>query len=148
MPMLMTTTPPDSRSAPDLPAPPVRPDRSDRLPRWAVAAGIASLPLLIPPGPANSAPADVVILPAIVVTLLWAGTTRQRLKFPYVIGVGTMVAAGAVAAIFGTYPHEGALSVIQDIFLLAWGTTVANVGRTDAAAGFLMRAWCVSGSAW
>jgi hypothetical protein len=27
-------------------------------------------------------------------------------------------------------------------------TTVANVGRTGPAAGFLVRAWCVTGSAW
>jgi len=146
--MLMTTTPLPSRPAPDLPAPPARPDRSDRFPRWMVAAAIGSLPLLIPPGPGNTAPADVVILAAIAVTLLWAGSTRQRVKFPYVVGVGTMVIAGCVAALFGRYPHEGALALIIDIFLLSWGITVANVGRTDAAARFLVRAWCVTGSLW
>lgn len=113
-----------------------------------VAAAIASLPLLTPPGPANSAPADVVILVAIVTTLLWAGLTRQRLKFPYVVGVGTMVIAGCLAAIFGEYPHVGALAVTQDLFLLAWAATVANVGGTDASAGFLVRVWCVTGSLW
>lgn len=146
--MLMTTTPLASRPAPDLPAPPARPDRSDRLPRWMVAAAIAGLPLLIPPGPGNTAPADAVILAAIAATMLWAGTTRQLLRFPYVVGVGTMVVAGCVAAVFGRYPHEGALALIIDIFLLSWGITVANVGRTDAAARFLVRAWCVTGSLW
>lgn len=146
--MLMTTTPLASRPAPDPPAPSARPDRSDRLPRWMVAAAIASLPLLIPPGPGNTAPADVVILAAIAATLLWAGTTRQLLRFPYLVGVGTMIAAGCVAAVFSPYPHEGALALIIDIFLLSWGITVANVGRTDAAARFLVRAWCLTGSLW
>lgn len=146
--MLMTTTPPDSRPAPGLTPSPVRPDHSDRLPLWAVAAGIASLPLLIPPGPANTAPADMVILAAIAAVLLWAGSTRQRLKLPYLAGVGTMVVAGAVAATFGAYPHAGFLALTQDIFLLTWCATVANVGRTGAEARFLVRAWCVTGSLW
>jgi hypothetical protein len=146
--MLMSSTRLDSRPAPDLPGPPMRPDRSDRLARWAVATAIASLPLLIPPGPSNTAPADVFILIAIGATLLWAGSTRQRVKFPYLVGVGTMVVAGSVAAVFGKYPHEGSLALIIDIFLLVWGTTLANVGRTDAAARFLMRVWCVTGSLW
>ncbi len=146
--MLMTTTSLDSRPTPDLPAPPAQPDHSDRLPRWAAAAAIGSLPLLIPPGPANTAPADVVILAAVSASLLWAASTRQRLRFPYVVGIGTMVVAGCVAAVFGNYPHEGAIAVIIDLFLLAWATTVANVGRTDAAAAFLVRAWCVTGSCW
>jgi len=132
----------------DLPVPPTRPDHGDRLPRWAVAAAIASLPLLIPPGPANTTPADVVICVAIAVTLLWAASTRQRLRFPYIIGVGTMIIAGSLAAMLGKYPHEGAIALVIDIFLLSWGTVVANVGRTDAAAAFLVRAWCVTGSLW
>lgn len=147
--MLMTPTRPTARPAPpDLPEPPLRPDRSDRLPRWAVAAGIASLPLLIPPGPGNSAPADMVIFFAIAVALLWAASTRQRLRIPYVAGVSTMVAAGALAAAFGGFPHEAVLTLFQDFFLLAWGATIANVARTDMAARFLVRAWCVTGSLW
>ena len=146
--MLTTITRPDPRSALDLPAPPARPDHGDRLPRWAVAAAIASLPLLVPPGPANTAPADLFILVALGVTLLWAASTRQRLQFPYVIGVGTMVTAGCLAALLGSYPHEGAIAVVIDIFLLGWATVVANVGRTEAAIAFLVRAWCVSGSLW
>lgn len=148
MPMLMTPTRPAARPAPVLTEPPVRPERSDRLPRWAVAAAIASLPLLIPPGPGNSAPADVVIFFAIAATLLWAASTRQRLKIPYVAGMTTMIIAGALAAIFGHYPHIAILTLFQDFFLLGWGATLANVARTDAAARFLVRAWGVSGSLW
>ena len=146
--MLETMPRPDSRPAQDLPALPERRDRGDRVARWAVAAAIGSLPWLVPAGPANSAPADAVMFVAIVVTLLWAASTRQRLKFPYVIGVGVMVIAGCLAALLGKYPHEGAGAVVIDVFLLCWATVVANVGRTDAAAAFLVRAWCVTGSLW
>ena len=97
---------------------------------------------------ANTAPADVFIVVAIAATLLWAGSTRQRLKFPYVVGVGTMVVAGCVAALFGKYPHEGASPSSSTSSCSPGPPRVANVGRTDAAAGFLVRAWCVTGSIW
>lgn len=146
--MLETMPRPDSRPAQDLPALPERRDTDDRAVRWAVAAAIGSLPWLVPAGPANTAPADAVIFVAIVVTLLWAATTRQRLKFPYLIGVGVMVIAGCLAALLGRYPHEGGIALAIDIFLLGWAFTVANVGRTETAAAFLVRAWCVTGSLW
>jgi hypothetical protein len=146
--MLTTTARPESRPASDLPVSPEPPRHSDRLARWAAAAAIAGLPLLTPQGPANTAPADAFILVAIAATLLWAGSTSQRLKFPYIAGIGTMAIAGILAALLGNYPHAGGLAIVIDIFLLGWGTTVANVGRTGVAAGFLVRAWCVTGSVW
>jgi hypothetical protein len=146
--MVTTTQPRESRPAPVLPAPPAQPEPATRPPVWPVAIAIASLAVLAPHGPSNTAPADVFMLIAIVSTLLWAGRTGQRLRFPYVIGVGTMVIAGGLAALFGHYPHEGLTAITIDIFLLCWVTTVANVGRTEAAAAFLLRAWCVAGSLW
>lgn len=146
--MLMTATPLDSRPAPVPPAPEARHASNDRIPRWAVAIAIAALPLLTPQGPANTAPVDVFILIAIAATLLWAGSSRQPLRFPYVTGIGTIVVAGCLAALIGSYPHRGILTIVVDLFLLAWTITVANVGRTGAACGFLVRAWCVTGSAW
>lgn len=146
---MLTITPP--LQAPTVPDPPVLAvprDRSDRFPQWAVAAAIAALPLLTPQGPANTAPVDPFILIAVTATLLWAGLSHPTLKFPYVAGMGTMIVAGCLAALFGHYPHAGLLAIIIDFFLLAWGMTVANVGRTGAAAGFVLRAWCVTGSIW
>ena len=146
--MLMTATPLDSRPGPVAPAPEARSASDDRIPRWAAAIAIAALPLLTPQGPANTAPVDVFIVIAIGATLLWAGSSRQPLRFPYVIGIGIMVIAGCLAALFGKYPYAGILTIVIDLFLLAWTTTVANVGRTGTAGAFLVRAWCVTGSAW
>ena len=61
------------------------------------------------------------IVIAIGATLLWAGSTRQPLKFPYVIGIGIMVIAGCLAALFGEYPHAGILAIVIDLFLLGLG---------------------------
>lgn len=122
--------------------------RGSRLPRWLAAAAIAALPVLTPQGPGNTAPVDVLVLGAILLTLLWAGAAKKLLRFPYIAGVGTLVAAGCIGALFGNYPHEGIVAVAIDMFLLAWATAVANVGRDPAAARFLVRAWCLSGSAW
>ena len=146
--MLTITTPLQDPSLSGPPALLVPPDRVDRFPQWAVATAIAALPLLTPQGPANTAPVDPFILIAVIVTLLWAGSSRPTLKFPYVAGMGTMIVAGCLAALFGNFPHAGILAIIIDFFLVAWGATVANVGRTGAAAGFVLRAWCVTGSIW
>ena len=140
----LSSRPVSSRKADE----PARPDTGDRLALWAVAIAIAGLPLLTPQGPSNTAPADLFILFAIAASLLWAAKTRQRLRFPYAAGVATMVAAGCIAAIFGNYPKEGLIAVIIDLFLLAWVTTLATVGRSEASAGFVLRAWCVTGSIW
>jgi O-Antigen ligase len=145
---MLTATPLDHQWAPDRPAPPLRPASAERFPRWPIAAAIASLAVLVPHGPSNTAPADVFLFIAIAATVLWAGSTRQLLRFPYLAGVGIMVVAGCVAAIFGKYPHEGFIAVAQDLFLLGWALTLANVGRTGAGARFLVRAWSVTGSAW
>jgi hypothetical protein len=148
MPMLMTPTTPESRSIPDPPVLTVPPDRGERFPLWAVATAIAALPLLTPQGLGNTAPVDGFILVAVVATLLWAAQSRQPLRFPYAAGIGTMIAAGCLAALFGHFPYAGILAIIIDIFLFAWVATVANVGRTGEAAGFLLRAWCLTGSVW
>lgn len=146
--MLMTAAAREPRSIPDPPVLLVPPECGDRIPRWAVATAIAALPLLTPQGPANTAPVDGFILLALAAALLWAGPSRQPLRFPYAVGIITIIIAGCLAALFGNFPHAGLLAIVIDIYLFAWIATVANVGRTGTAAGFLLRAWCVTGSIW
>ncbi|RPF38094.1 O-antigen ligase family protein [Streptomyces sp. TLI_185] len=144
----MTITELDPRPAPDLSPRRRRIPRADWLARWTAAAAIAGLPVQLPRGPGNTSPADVIILVAMAASVLWAGSTRQLLKFPYLLPVSTMITAGSIAAVAGAFPYAGTVALFQDVFLLAWAITLANVGRTKAAAAFLLRAWCVSGSLW
>jgi hypothetical protein len=125
-----------------------RPREDDGLARAGIVLGIASLPVLTPRFASNLAPADLGLVVAIAMVLLWAGSTRQLLRLPYAAGVGLMVIAGTVSAMFGPLPWRGAITVAQDLYLLAWAAALANFGRTAASAGFLVRAWCVSATVW
>jgi hypothetical protein len=125
-----------------------RPDAGDGLARAGVVLGIASLPILQPAFANNLAPADLGLVMGIAAVLLWAGVTRQRLRLPYVAGVGVMVIAGTVAAAFGELPWQGAVTVLQDLYLLAWAAALANFGRTASRAGFIVDVWCLSAAVW
>lgn len=125
-----------------------RPREGDGLARAGIVLGVASLPILVPRFASNLAPADLGLVAGIGMVVLWAGSTRQRLRLPYLAGVGLMVIAGTVSALFGELPWLGAVTVVQDLYLLAWAAALANFARTAAGAGFLVRVWCVSAAAW
>jgi hypothetical protein len=114
----------------------------------AAAVGILVLPMTTPIGPGNTTPADAALVLAVVVSLLWVGSTRQQFHLPYVIPVGMMIGAGLLAALMGAFPAAGALAVIQDAFLLAWCAAIANVVRQPSAFKVLVRTWSWSAIGW
>jgi O-antigen ligase len=121
----------------------------DRLALAFVCLGVCALPVLLPSGPGNLTPSDALILTAIGAGLLWAATTQLRLSMPYKLGVGTMAAAGMIAGMAGQWPGLALLSVMQDLFLLAWAAVLASLLRTSAAAvDVVLRVWTYSAAAW
>jgi hypothetical protein len=125
-----------------------RPDDGGGLARAGIVIGIACLPMLVPSARGNITPADAGLVVAIGAVTLWAGSTRQELRLPFVVGVGVMAVAGTVSALFGTLPWLGALAVVQDLYQLAWAIALANFARSPPAADFLVRTWCVTAAAW
>jgi O-Antigen ligase len=111
------------------------------------AAGIAMLPFLAG-GVGNAAPVDVFFALAVAGCLLWAGRTGRRLRFPYAVPVGLIVAAGALGALAGPVPRAGAVTLIQDLWLVAWCWTVVNVAWSKDRLGVLFAAWVYSSIAW
>lgn len=106
------------------------------------------LPLLNPKGLVHSAPADLVLGAGILMIAVWAGTTRARVHVPYVVPVGGLAVAGLVAALAGDAPIPGGSAVLQDVFLLGWCAAVTSVCRTPRALQSIVRAWCLSATAW
>src|ERR1700730_7319843 len=132
-----------------------RPRVSHRINMVKVIMGLAiwSLPMLRPAGPGNTAPADLFLGLAILVTALWFASRRQVMRFPYMFPVGLSILGGALASTVA-YRHAyvsvggGLVSLIQDAFLLAWCIGIANVGRDPALLRSISRAWAISATCW
>ena len=109
--------------------------------------------MLRPAGPGNTAPADLFLGLAILVTALWFASRSHVMRFPYMFPVGLSILAGALASTVA-YSHAyvsvggGLVSLIQDAFLLAWCIGIANVGRDPALLRSISRAWAISATCW
>ena len=136
-------------------ATPARPQMSRRANMVKVVMGIAiwSMPMLRPAGPGNTAPADLFLGLAILVTALWFASRNHVMRFPYMLPVGLFILAGALASTVA-FRHAyvsvggGLVSLIQDAFLLAWCIGIANVGRDPALLRSMSRAWAISATCW
>jgi O-antigen/teichoic acid export membrane protein/O-antigen ligase len=143
---------PDGGQRPDA-KPAVRLDRRANIVKVFVGVGIWAMPLLVPAGPGNTAPADVFLAFAVIVAILWFSARSQLLRFPYVFPVGLSVLAGALAstvAYAGAYVSVGGglITLLQDVFLLAWALSIANIGRDPKLLRTITRAWAISTPVW
>lgn len=115
---------------------------------YVIAASVATLPLLVPSGPGNTALADVGILAFVVVAFVWLRHEQVRVTVPYLLPMGMLVTAG-VASAFQSGAESAVLAVLQDIFCLLWAAAIANaVRRRLWLLEMLLRAWVWSGIVW
>ena len=112
------------------------------------AIAIVGQPLLHPDGPLRSTLADGLMAIAIVGAIWWAGTHRVRLRFPFLLPVGILVATGMAAATFSPYLDKSAVALVQDAFLFAWCVAIANVIRVPENLSIVLTAWVWSATAW
>jgi hypothetical protein len=112
------------------------------------AVAVAALPLLVPHGPGNVAPADLFIVAALGACLTWAGASRHSFAFPYAIAMWVFMVGGAIGALAGPVPWSGALALIQDLELLAWCWIVANIASSPARLRILVNSWAYSAVGW
>jgi O-antigen ligase len=119
-----------------------------RMATAATAAAVALLPLLIPSGPGNTAPADVLIAVAVATVLWWAGSGGHPVRVPYGMALALFMASGILGAMTGPVPTNGLLAVLQDGFLLLWCAAIANLGRTAPGLLTIVRVWTGSAVLW
>jgi hypothetical protein len=122
--------------------------RARRLPLVLAASAVVMLPVTVPRGPGNLGPADLFIVLAIAAWLFSAAADGQRMRFPYVLGIGLLMAGGTIGGLAGPLPDAALLALVQDLLLLAWCWTLVNVCRTPRQAGVVLRAWVYSSIAW
>jgi O-antigen/teichoic acid export membrane protein/O-antigen ligase len=134
---------------------PSKPRANDRANMVKVVMGLAiwAMPMLRPAGPGNTAPADLFLGLAVLITALWFASRSHVMRFPYMFPVALSILAGALASTVA-YSHAyvsvggGLISLIQDAFLLAWCIGIANVGRDPALLRSISRAWAISATCW
>jgi hypothetical protein len=112
------------------------------------AAAVAALPLLSPAGPGNVAPVDLVMAMALSACLLWAGTSGRRLRFPYALPMGVLMAGGALGALVGPVPGSSLVALLQDVWLLAWCWALVNLASSPGTLRLLLATWAYSAVAW
>jgi hypothetical protein len=144
----MTMTMTRLRSAPpDKPAAPAR-GSAQRVAVISLVLAIIFQPVLHPTGPGNSSPVDLFIVAAIVTALVWLAGTHQKLRAPYVIPVALFVAAGAASGLVSELPSTALVTLLIDLLLFAWCTTVVNVLTGPRAMRYALVAWSWSGIFW
>jgi hypothetical protein len=114
----------------------------------SMVAAIVAQPILHPTGPGNSSPVDVVMAAAIATAAIWATTSHHRLRAPYVLPVGVMIAAGAASGLHGPLPGLSLAALATDVLLLAWCIAVVNVLSAPRAMRCALVAWSWSSMLW
>jgi hypothetical protein len=118
-----------------------------RLATGTTALAVALLPVLVPHGPANLAPVDVFVIAAVWLGLVWAGSGHSW-RFPYAVPTALFVVGGCLGALAGPVPGEGIQAVLQDLFLLVWCWTIANVGASPERLKTIVTTWVYASIAW
>jgi O-antigen ligase len=114
----------------------------------STALAVAGLPLLVPGGPLNIAPADGFIAVAVVSCLVWAWKTRHVWRFPYLLAITLFVVGGALGALAGPVPGTGAVALVQDVALLFWCWAIVNICSTPQRMRIVLAAWAYSSVLW
>jgi O-antigen ligase len=121
---------------------------AERVALRTTAVAIALLPLLVPRGPSNLGPADVLMAASIGTCFVWAVSSRQRWTFAYGVPMALFLIAGVLGALAGPVPNAGIIAVLQDFFLLAWCWSVLNICRSPARLRVLVATWAYSAIVW
>ncbi len=113
-----------------------------------VCTAIVILPVLVPPGPANTGPVDVLILAALAVLGLDSLAYRTQLHVPYTVPVVLLVLAGGLAGLHRDRAVTSGLALVQDVVLLLWSATVASLARDPVLLRRFLRVWVGAATAW
>lgn len=114
----------------------------------ATAVAVAGLPLLVPNGPSNIAPADALIALAVVSCIVWAWKTRHVWRFPYLVAMTVFLIGGALGALAGPVPGTGAIALVQDVVLLFWCWAIVNICSTPERLRVILASWAYSSVVW
>ena len=120
----------------------------ERVAAGALAVAIVLMPLLQPDLKATIAPVDLTIVAGVGIAVIWLRSAGHVVRLPFVVSMGLMIVAGAFAGMLGSHPILGLQAILQDLVMLAWCVSLANVCRTPDSLGIVVGAWVWSAIAW
>jgi O-antigen ligase len=119
---------------------------------FALAAMVALLPLLVPRGPGNTAPADVFAAMFLLLALLALAQRGRRLRVPAPGAIALILVGSVVALALSSQPAVGVLTLLVDVYLLLLFIMITNHLGGGARAERLLRliliVWTVAALAW
>ena len=118
---------------------------------FALAVTVALLPLLVPRGPGNTAPADLFAALFLVLALLALVQRGRRLQVPAPGAIALILAGSLVALALGGQPAIGLLTLLVDAYLLLLLVTIPNHlsgERAERLLRLLLIVWTVAALAW
>jgi O-antigen ligase/polysaccharide polymerase Wzy-like membrane protein len=132
---------------------PVAPPGRVRPMAQKLAVGMAGLamvfqPILHPSGPGNSSPVDLFTAGTLLLTAMWAATSRRKLGAPYLLGAALMALGGTLGGLNGPLPGTALLSVAQDFVLIGWATALYNLAREPGVLRTLTRVYAWAAVCW
>lgn len=113
-----------------------------------VATGMAILPVLVPAGPGNTGPVDLLIVGAIAIVAFHSLAYRTVLHLPYWVPVLVLVMAGGLAGLQHNRVVPSATALSQDVILLFWAAAVASLACQAPVLQRFIRVWVLAATSW
>jgi O-antigen ligase len=116
---------------------------------WLLGTTVALLPLLVPRGPAQSAPVDAVALLYMLLALVGLSQRGRAARLPARGPLGLVLVASLVATVFGLSVSNGLLSLLVEAYLVLLFVCVANDLDGDRhALRVVLVAWSIAALVW
>jgi O-antigen ligase len=118
---------------------------------FALAATVALLPLLVPRGPGNTAPADLFAAVFLALALLALTQRGRRLQVPAPGAIALILVGSVVALALSSQPGIGLLTLLVDVYLLLLFIMITNHlsgARAERRLRLILIVWTVAALAW
>jgi hypothetical protein len=110
---------------------------------------VAFLPLLVPHGPNNTAPVDVLIVLYLFTAMIGWWTPRRPVTFPLSAVTGFILVVSLIGVGMSQFAGVGRTAVLIDLYLYVFFVAAVNDLRLDRRAlGVFLATWALTALAW
>jgi O-antigen ligase len=116
---------------------------------FLLGATVALLPLLIPSGPGNTAPADAFAIGFIALTFVALAQRHRRLETPAPFALTLMLFGSLIALALSADLRTGALTLVIDVYLVLLFVAVVNhLSGDERALRMVLVVWTIAALVW